>query len=117
MTVEKEPKRLQFSPAKAEYLLNYTTQPGQGGDKRRFWREVMGFSAAADLREAILSQASIQSMQVQGDTPYGTRYVGSIVIKGPSGVSRQIRTVWIVLFEEEVASFVTAHPERSRRQE
>jgi hypothetical protein len=32
-----------FPLAKAEYLLNFQAEPGQGGDKRRFWREVMGF--------------------------------------------------------------------------
>jgi hypothetical protein len=37
----------EFSLAKAEYLLNFQAEPGQGGDKRRFWRDIMGFQDVA----------------------------------------------------------------------
>jgi hypothetical protein len=35
--------RLEFSLAKAEYLFNHSTAPGEGGDKQKFWREILGF--------------------------------------------------------------------------
>ena len=35
-----------------------------------------------------------------------------IEVTGVSGISRRIRTVWIVLFDEDVARFVTAVPDR-----
>jgi hypothetical protein len=38
--------RLVIPLSKAEYLLNYSAAAGAGGDKRRFWREVMGFDLA-----------------------------------------------------------------------
>ncbi|WP_254568804.1 hypothetical protein [Oscillatoria sp. HE19RPO] len=39
-------------------------------------------------------------------------YRAYIQVTGVSGISRRIRTVWIVLFDEDVARFVTAVPDR-----
>jgi hypothetical protein len=36
-------------------LLDRATEPGKGGDKRKFWREVMGFEDPETIREAILA--------------------------------------------------------------
>lgn len=111
------PVRLEFPIAKAEYLLNHTTEPGEGGDKRKFWHEVMGFQSAEAIREAVLAEVSLDSLEPQGQNAYGERYQAVILITGPSRVSWLIRTGWIVLFGEDVARFVTAVPERFGRQQ
>jgi hypothetical protein len=36
--------RLDFPLAKAQYLLSYSGEQGKGGDKSRFWQNVMFFS-------------------------------------------------------------------------
>lgn len=105
--------RFEFPLAKAIYLLNRATEPGQGGDKRKFWREVMGFEEPEAIREAILAKVTLESLQLQDTTEYGNRYRAYIEITGPSGFLRRIRTVWIVLSNEEVARFVTAIPARN----
>jgi hypothetical protein len=69
-----QPARLEFSLAKAEYLFSHTTDSGAGGDKRKFWRDVMGFQSAAAIREAILAKLSIEVLQAQGQNAYGERY-------------------------------------------
>lgn len=111
------PLGLEFPIAKAEYLLNHTTATGEGGDKRKFWHEVMGFQSAEDIREAILAEVSLDRLQPQGQNAYGDRLSVVIPVTGPSGVSWRIRTGWIVLFGDTVARFVTAVPERYGRQQ
>jgi hypothetical protein len=112
------PDRLEFSLAKAEYLLNHTTEAGAGGDKRKFWHDVMGFQSAEAIREAILAELSVELLQPQGQNAYGERFQATISITAPSGITRRIQTAWIVLSDGDfaVARFVTAYPERSRRQ-
>ena len=104
--------RLEFPLAKAEYLLTRAAEPGQGGDKQNFWRGVMGFESAAEIREALLAELSTNLLQPQGQHPFGDLYRAYVRITGSSGLSRQIRTVWIVRFGEDVARFVTAVPDR-----
>jgi hypothetical protein len=36
-----------------------------GGDKRKFWREVMGFEEPEAIREAILAIVSLEMLQLQ----------------------------------------------------
>ena len=108
---------LEFPLAKAEYLLTHTADPGQGGDKQNFWQGVMGFEYAEQIREVLLAEVSTDLLQPQGQNAFGTRYQASVRITGPSGLSRQILTVWIVLFGEDVARFVTAFPDRKRGQQ
>ena len=111
-----QPDRLEFSLAKAMYLFSYTTAAGEGGDKRKFWRDIMGFQSAAAIREAILAQLSVELLQPQDQNLYGERYQAPLLLTGPSGVTQEIQTGWIVLFNEEIARFV-AYPKRSRRQQ
>lgn len=106
-----QPRSLEFSLAKAEYLLTRVAEPGQGGDKQNFWRGVMGFESAADIQEALLA-LSMDILQPQGQNAFGQLYRAYIRITDPSGLSRQIQTVWIVRFGEDVARFVTAVPDR-----
>lgn len=100
----------EFPLAKANYLLNRASEAGVGGDKRKFWREVMGFENPETVREAILEAVSLEILQKQDTTEYGDRYRAYLKIRGQSGQSRRIRTVWIVLTGESVARFVTAVP-------
>ncbi|MEG4344878.1 hypothetical protein QUB70_16505 [Microcoleus sp. A003_D6] len=111
------PTRFEFPIAKAEYLFNRFSQPGVGGDKQKFWREVMGFESPEAIREAILAQISLDLLHSVGENDYGERYQAIILIRGLSGISWQIRTGWIVLFDENIARFVTAVPQRFGRQQ
>lgn len=106
------PTRFEFPIAKAQYLFNRATEPGQGGDKRKFWRDVMGFESPEAIREAILAEVSLNILQPQSQNEQGELYRAYIQVTGASGISRRIRTVWIVLFDEDVARFVTAVPDR-----
>ncbi len=109
--------RLDFPLAKAEYLFQYSPGSGVGGDKQKFWRTVLGFESPESIREAILSQVTIDQLEPRGSNHYGEQYQVVILIEGPSKVIWQIRTGWIVLIGEDVARFVTAVPERFGRQQ
>ena len=104
--------RLEFPLAKAEYLLTYQTAPGVGGDKQNFWRYEMGFESAEAIRDAVLAEVSIDMLQPQGQNNFGNLYRAYIRVTGSTGLSRRIRTVWIVRFEEDIARFVTAVPDK-----
>jgi hypothetical protein len=106
------PTRFEFPIAKAQYLFNRASEPGQGGDKRKFWLEVMGFESPEAIREAILAEVSLDILQPQSQNEQGELYRAYVQVTGTSGISRRIRTVWIVLFDDDVARFVTAVPDR-----
>lgn len=106
------PRCFEFPIAKAQYLFSRTTEPGKGGDKRKFWQEVMGFQSPEAIRETILAEVSLDILQIQNQNEQGEIYRAYIQVTGVSGISRRIRTVWIVLFNEDVAKFVTAVPDR-----
>ncbi|MDF0555096.1 DUF6883 domain-containing protein [Kamptonema sp. UHCC 0994] len=107
------PNRFEFPIAKAQYLFSRTTEPGKGGDKRKFWQEVMEFQSPEAIRETILAEVSLDMLQPQSQNEQGQLYRAYIQVTGASGISRRIRTVWIVLFNEDIARFVTAVPDRS----
>ena len=73
--------RLEFPLAKAEYLLTCAAEPGQGGDKQNFWRGVMGFESADEIREALLAVVSTDMLQPQGQNAFGDRYQASVPIE------------------------------------
>jgi hypothetical protein len=109
--------RLEFPLAKASYLFNHSTDPGEGGDKQKFWRTVLGFESPEAIREAILAKVTIDALEFGTPSSYGDRYQLSVLIDGPSGVTWLIRTGWIVLAGEDIVRFVTAVPERFGRQQ
>ena len=111
-----QPQGFEFPLAKAEYLLTCAADPGQGGDKQNFWQKVLGFTSATDVREALLAEVSLAILEFKRTDVYGNRFEASIQIAGPNGAVRQVRTVWIVLQKERIARFVTAYPDRKRRQ-
>jgi hypothetical protein len=98
--------------AKAEYLLTYTTASGIGDDKKNFWQSEMGFESAEAIRDAILAEVVVEMLQPQGENNFGFLYRAYIRITGPSELSRRLRTVWIIRFNENIARFVTAIPDR-----
>lgn len=102
---------LEIPLAKMLYLLNFSTESGEGGDKTKFWRGQMGFAEPEELRSHLLSILSVDQLKRRGQNSYGWRYNGVIELIGPSGTTVRIRTVWIVLFGESVARFVTAFPD------
>ena len=104
--------QLDFPIAKAEYLLNYSDDRGEGGDKQKYWRQVLGFSSANELRQAVLAEISTDMLKPQGKHPYGARYIASIQVNSPKGRSQAILTVWLVRFGEDIARLITAYPDR-----
>jgi hypothetical protein len=110
------PASLELPINKAVYLFSRETEPGQGGDKQKFWRQVLGFESPEAIREAILARVTTDMLEAQGQNEYGHRFQAVVLITGPSGVSWRVRTGWIVRFGENIARFVTAIPERSGRQ-
>lgn len=108
-------ERLEISIAKAEYFLNNATAPGTGGDKRKFWREILGFQDPEAICEAILAQAAPDQLEALAPNAHGQRYQAIISIAGPSGKIRLTKTIWIVLFGETTARLVTAFPQRRKQ--
>lgn len=110
------PVCLDFPIRKAEYLFNHTTAPGEGGDKQKYWAEVLGFESAEAIREAILSEVTLELLNPVGANDYGDRYEAVILITNQSGDVRWLRTIWMVRFGESIARFVTAVPKRRKPQ-
>lgn len=108
-------ERLEIPIAKGEYLLNNATPPGKGGDKRKFWREILGFNSPEAVCEAILAQATPDQLEATEPNAQGQRYQAIIFITGPSGKTKRIKTIWIVLTGETIARFVTAVPQRRKQ--
>jgi hypothetical protein len=104
----------EFPLAKSEYLLHYTTTDGKGGDKRKFWHEILGFQSAEALRMTILQQVGVDQLEADGQNAYGALYRLIVSLATPDGNLYRVRTVWIVRFGEEIARFVTAYPEQRK---
>ncbi|MEL6777664.1 MAG: DUF6883 domain-containing protein [Cyanobacteria bacterium J06597_16] len=107
--------RLEIPLAKAEYLFSHSTAPGEGGDKQKFWREILGFDSAEAVREAILAQVTPDNLEKTTPNAYGERYQSIIEITGPSSRIRHLKTIWIILAGEKIARLVTAVPQSIRR--
>jgi len=61
---------------------------------------------ATDLR----TLAEQQEAEPAGGSDYGQKYIVSGMLKGPSGRTSEVVTVWIVLSGEVAPRFVTAFP-------
>lgn len=97
-------------------MFNHSTALGEGGDKQKCWRKMLGFQNPEDIREAILAIVTTDQLEPTQPNQYGERYQAVVLIHGPSGVAWRIKTVWIVLIGENFARFVTVVPERFGRQ-
>ncbi|MEL6351870.1 MAG: DUF6883 domain-containing protein [Cyanobacteria bacterium J06627_28] len=108
------PTALFFPIEKAAYLFTRKALPGAGGDKQKFWEDVMGFASPENIREALLSSVTLPDLYFQKTDAYGDRYQAVTEVCGHAGVSRWVRTGWIVRHNETIARFVTAVPEKAR---
>ena len=110
-----QPTELLFPIEKAIYLLTKETEPKRGGDKQKFWCEVLGFDSPESVRAAILNSIEVKNLKFQRQDQYGDRYQAVEWIQGLSGIGWWVRTGWIVRSDETTARFITAIPERSQR--
>ena len=91
-----------------DYLLSSAHPVGQF--KARFFRS-LGYTndnwtkLERDIRE-ILNNDAIVTEQ----TEYGQKYVVTGIIRGPTNKSAKIVTAWIILDDEKLPRFITAHP-------
>ncbi|MEM9818630.1 MAG: DUF6883 domain-containing protein [Cyanobacteria bacterium P01_D01_bin.6] len=109
-----QPTALVFPIEKAIYLFSRETVLGQGGDKQKFWRGVLGFESPEAIRTAILDSLTVADLAFQRQDQYGERYQAISYIQGKTGVSWWIRTGWIVRSGETSARFITAIPAKAR---
>lgn len=92
-----------------DYLLSHAHSVGRF--KARFFTS-LGYSQQdwrrleADLRSQHLSQ----SATVVATTPYGRKYEIHAMLRGPSGHSAEVVSVWIIRAGEDAPRFVTAYP-------
>jgi hypothetical protein len=104
-------ERAVIEPAKIrDYLLSNSHPVGRFkapffaslGYTRTNWRRL-----EADLRDLAVSKDA----EPGRNSPYGQKYEIRGNLKGPSGKSAEILTVWIILLGTDVPHFVTAFPE------
>ena len=96
-----------------KYLLNQA-HPDNGGKAHFF--ALLGFGernwqALADTLKAVATSNSVVD---ETETVHGTKYVIDGDIAGPAGVSRIVRTVWIVDRGKQDPRLVTAYPSERR---
>ncbi len=81
--------QLDLPIAKAEYLLNHSDDSGEGGDKQKYWRQVLGFDSANEIRQAILAEVSINMLNPHGKHPYGIDTLHQFESKAQKDVRNQ----------------------------
>lgn len=107
-------EKADIDPAKIQHYLLSPTHP-IGRFKAPFF-EALGYTQNEwyklqdDLREVIRQGPALHA----GRNDYGEKYTVLARIKTPSGVSRDIITVWIVLSGEDVPRFITAYPREEK---
>ena len=103
-------ERAVIEPAKIRDYLLSTSHP-VGRFKAPFFAS-LGYTSAnwrrldEDLRDLAISGDA----ELGKDSPYGQKYEIWGTLRGPSGKSAEVLTVWIVLFGGDVTQFVTAFP-------
>ena len=103
-------ERAVIEPAKIQNYLLSTSHP-VGRFKAPFFASLEYTSANwrrldEDLRDLAISGDA----ELGKDSPYGQKYEIRGTLRGPSGKSAEVLTVWIVLFGGDVPQFVTAFP-------
>ena len=103
-------ERAVIEPAKIrDYLLSSSHPVGRF--KAPFFAS-LGYTSAnwrrldEDLRDLAISGDA----ELGKDSPYGQKYEIRATLRGPSGKSAEVLTVWIVLFGGYMPQFVTAFP-------
>lgn len=99
-----DPRKIQ------DYLLSETHPTGRHKAKTL---RALGFERQHWLRLALALKLVALSGSVESRTviPFGTLYLVSAVLIGPSGIAARFRTVWIVRTGELAPRLVTAYPE------
>ena len=92
------------------YLLDLTSK--QGKSKAQFFI-AFGFTMEAweVLADALRSHAVTYDIAATRETPYGVHYVIEGALETPDGRNPIIKTVWKILDDEQIPSFVTAYPD------
>ena len=104
-------ERAVIEPAKIRDYLLSTSHP-VGRFKAPFFAS-LGYTSAnwrrldEDLRDLAISGDA----ELGKDSPYGQKYEIRGTLRGASGRSARVLTVWIVRFGADVPQFVTAIPE------
>ncbi len=81
------PTRLYFPIEKVIYLLTRETIPGEGGDKKKFWREILGFDLPELVQEAILSSLDVEDLEFNHPSRHGDRYEAVSAVQGRINLS------------------------------
>lgn len=103
-------ERAVIEPAKIrDYLLSSSHPVGRF--KAPFFAS-LGYTTTnwRRLDEALRDLAVSGDAEPGRDSPYGQKYEIRGTLKGPSGKSAEVLTVWIILFGGDVPQFVTAFP-------
>ena len=92
-----------------DYLLSETHAVGKS--KARYFRS-LGFNetTVGELEQGLLEIARTGLVKERVDSPHGTKYVIEGTLKTPHGTLAQVRTIWIVEFDDQTPRFVTAYP-------
>ena len=85
--------QLEFPLSKAEYLLNFTIESGKGGDKKIFWRNVMGFASSEELRAEFMKKVSPEILYFQKQNNFGQIYQAVIMMASLSGVISNLKNI------------------------
>lgn len=102
--------RTEIDPAKLrEYLLS--TDHPLGRFKARFFG-ALGFSANRweELESALRTQHLTQDAEAGTSAAYGQKFTIRAILKGPTGESAMVVSVWFIPSGETVPRFVTAYP-------
>jgi len=100
-----------IAPAKIRDYLLSTSHP-VGRFKAPFFAS-LGYTISTwrRLDEDLRSLAVSGDAVLGKDSPYGQKYEIRGILRGPSGRSAEVLTVWIIRFGADVPQFVTAFPE------
>jgi len=103
-------ERAVIEPAKIRDYLLSTSHP-VGRFKAPFFAS-LGYTSAnwRRLDENLRDLAVSGDTELGKDSPYGQKYEVRGTLKGPSGKSAEVLTVWIILYGGDVPQFVTAFP-------
>jgi hypothetical protein len=103
-------ERAEIAPAKIrDYLLS--SRHAIGRFKARGFK-ALGFSALRwqELERALREQHLTQEARPSGAAAYGQKYTVRAILKGPSGESTTIVSVWLIPTGGDIPRFVTAYP-------
>ena len=102
-------ERAQVSPEKVSAYLLSDTHP-IGRFQARFFH-ALGYRANAwEVLERDLLNVARTADAAHIQSPYGDKYEIPCTLKGPSGLSAHVITVWIIHRGHDIPRFVTAYP-------